>query len=228
MSINRLPGIRLTNCCFKPSQKETSREQSLEVLCKCHEAEYGSPAQNHHSCKLACWKLDQEVCDNGLHNKLCHINDRTKPRVILATKMSICHQTEHAGVGESRLVEALKEVDCEHNGQNGKVDLFEDAFVLLWGDDDGLACMLEELGSFVLVREVVSAFSISMRDMFNSFDLLVEGVAIQLGVHAGGVAGDGEGFSRIEETGFCRCKQAMQGRERIEKCCPRVTCRLWR
>ena len=72
-----------TNRSFEASQEEPSCKQSFEVIGNSHAAKNYTPAQYHQSGKLAGRELDQEVCDDRLHNKLSNVNNGSEPGVVL-------------------------------------------------------------------------------------------------------------------------------------------------
>ena len=94
--------------------------------------------------------------------------------------MSICHQTEDAGVGKSGFIEPLKEVDCKHDGEDGEIDLPLDTIVLLRGDDDSVASMLNKFSSFVFACKVFTTLAIVLGNMFDRLELLVVDIVVQL------------------------------------------------
>jgi hypothetical protein len=72
-----------TNRSFEASQEESGCKQSFEVVGNSHAAQNYTPAQYHQSGKFAGRELDQEVCDDRLHDKLSYVDDGSQPGVVL-------------------------------------------------------------------------------------------------------------------------------------------------
>lgn len=107
---------------FERSQQKASCHQATIVLARSHATEYSAPwvqsawpeevhlvidlpAEYHRRNELASRELDQEVRNDRLPYQLCHIDDSTKPAVLVSHKVGILNQAEYCSVAQCRLVE---------------------------------------------------------------------------------------------------------------------------
>lgn len=107
---------------FERSQQKASCHQATIVLARSHATEYSAPwvqsawpeevhlaidlpAEYHRRNELASRELDEEVRNDRLPYQLCHIDDSTKPAVLVSHKVGILNQAEYCSVAQCRLVE---------------------------------------------------------------------------------------------------------------------------
>lgn len=68
-------------------------------MCGSHAAQNHAPSKYHTRYKLANGKLDEDVCHDRLEHKLCHVDDRPEPRILVSYQLCIVNETKDAGIG---------------------------------------------------------------------------------------------------------------------------------
>lgn len=63
------------------------------------------PTEDHDCQELASRKLDKEICNHRLPNKLRDIHNGTQPAVLVADQICVFDKTKHGGIAQSCLVE---------------------------------------------------------------------------------------------------------------------------
>ena len=62
------------------------------------------PTEDHDRQKLASRKLDKEVCDHRLPDKLRDIHNSTQPAVLVADQICVFDETEYGGIAQGCFV----------------------------------------------------------------------------------------------------------------------------
>lgn len=75
-----------------------------------HAAQNHAPSKHHARYKLSDGELDEDVCHDGLETKLCHVDNRPQPRVLVSNQLGIVDETKDTGIGQGIFIERLEAV----------------------------------------------------------------------------------------------------------------------
>lgn len=62
------------------------------------------PTEDHDRQKLASRKLDKEICDHRLPDKLRDVHNGTEPAVLVANQICVFYEAKYGGIAQGCLV----------------------------------------------------------------------------------------------------------------------------